>query len=110
MSEKIFSLLGERKLLLNGFEQISLANFTRSRTLKAYLGVDMKQFYTLVFLREAKSRLLAKEASVLNEICAQIELAREHAIKKRVLFFDSQICSKARTKLEDGGWKCYGFM
>ena len=82
-----------------------LANLPRKRSLEAFFGVDTKNFYEIVFLRSAKSRLLVKEASEIDEICAKFEEKFQTKIKKRVIFYNSTNLLKVpkllqRTRLE----------
>ena len=110
MNPKIWPLFEARKILLKDLKSVDLGEFCKRRTLSAYLGVDIKGFYEIVFLREAKSRLLLKEAHEIDEICAKIEQKFQTAIKKRVLFYSSEICSKSLEMLKQNGWRCYDFV
>ncbi|EJP75584.1 MULTISPECIES: hypothetical protein [Campylobacter] len=110
MNPKIWPLFEARKILLKDLKSVDLGEFCKRRTLSACLGVDTKGFYEIVFLREAKSRLLLKEAREIDEICAKIEQKFQTAIKKRVLFYNSEICSKSLEMLKQNGWRCYDFV
>ena len=106
MNNQICELFEEQKLLFKKLETLD----SKKRSFEAFLGVDMKGFYTLIFVRRAKSKLLSKELDELNQICGSIESEREHAIKKRILFFNSAICSKILKNESAAGWKFYDFM
>lgn len=101
----IYKLLSQNSILLPKLAQLELKNFSKKRTLKAYLGVDMKDYYTLIFLRTANGRLLQKEASELEQISSKIQLEKGYSIKKHILFYSSQACSKALAKLKQEGYK-----
>ncbi len=110
MNNQICELFEEQKLLFKKLETLDFARYSKKRSFEAFLGVDMKGFYTLIFVRRAKSKLLSKELDELNQICGSIESEREHAIKKRILFFNSAICSKILKNESAAGWKFYDFM
>ncbi|MEH1010086.1 hypothetical protein QM027_03345 [Campylobacter concisus] len=71
MNQKIWELFEAKKILLRDLKRLDLSEFTKKRSLEAFFGVDTKNFYEIVFLRSAKSRLLLKEASEINEICTK---------------------------------------
>ena len=97
--------------LQNGkITHVKTSEFTKKRSLEAFFGVDTKNFYEIVFLRSAKSRLLLKEASEINEICTKFEEKLQTKIKKRVIFYNSQICSKSLNYFKEEGWSCYDFV
>lgn len=101
----IYRLLSQNSILLPKLAQIELKKFSKKRTLKAYMGVDMKDYYTLIFLRTASSRLSQKQSDELNEISKKIQLEKECNIKKHILFYSSDACSKALNKLKQDGYK-----
>ncbi|QCD44741.1 hypothetical protein [Campylobacter mucosalis] len=110
MNEQICAIFESKKLILKDLKRLETSKFSRSKTLEIFLGVDLKGYYTLVFIRNAKTRFLKKDSDALNEICANIEKSYDFNIKKRVLFYKSEICSKAIKALESGDWRCYDFV
>ncbi|MCD8213368.1 MAG: hypothetical protein LUC34_04905 [Campylobacter sp.] len=110
MNQKIWALFEERRILLKNLKILEISEFCKKRSLTAYLGVDKNSFYEIVFIRDAKSRLLLKEAAQINEICAKFEQKFQTVIKKRVIFYNSQICSKSLDTLRQNGWRCYDFV
>lgn len=109
MNQKIWELFEAKKILLRDLKRLDLSEFTKKRSLEAFFGVDTKNFYEIV-LRSAKSRLLVKEASEIDEICAKFEEKFQTKIKKRVIFYNSQICSKSLKYFKEQGWSCYDFV
>lgn len=107
IDRQIYELFVDKKIVLKNLQRVELGQFCKKRSLEAYFGVRTDGFYEIVFVRRAKSRLLKKEAGELDEICAKIEAKFETAIKKRVLFYDSEICSKSLAMLTASGWRCY---
>ena len=100
----------EQGLLLKNFKTIEMKNFTRSRAYSAYFGVDLQNFNTLVFVREASSRFVMRDSEFLLNLSDQICADLGKVIKKRVLFYNSQICSKSQKFLKENGFVTYAFM
>ncbi|MGG7049130.1 MULTISPECIES: hypothetical protein [unclassified Campylobacter] len=107
MDTQILKLFESKKIFLKDLKNLDVSEFSRSKTLKIFFGVDLKGFYTIVFFRFAKSRLLKKESQALNELCTKFEAKFDTAIKKRILFYSSPACSKALDELTSSGWKCH---
>lgn len=105
MSSEIYKIFEAHNLVLKDLKQIDLSEFSKKKTLKSAIGIDTKGFYTIVFIREAKSRFLKKEFEDIVEICQKIEEKLGLKIKKRVIFYGSQICSKTQNLIKESGWK-----
>ncbi|WP_103572027.1 hypothetical protein [Campylobacter concisus] len=110
MNQKIWELFEAKKILLRDLKTIDTKEFSSKKTLEIFWGVDEKKFYNLIFLRTAKSRLLRKEALELEEICKKIETKFQISLKKKIIFYSSEICSKALKELQKSNWRCYDFM
>lgn len=105
MSSEIYKIFEAHNLVLKDLKQIDLSEFSKKKTLKSAIGIDTKGFYTIVFIREAKSRFLKKEFEDIVKICRKIEEKLGLKIKKRVIFYGSQICSKTQNLIKESGWK-----
>lgn len=105
MKAEIYKIFETRNLALKDLKQIDLTEFSSKRTIECAVGIDIKGFYTIVFIRSAKSRFLKKEFEDIAQICSQIETKLGLKIKKRVIFYSSQICSKTKNLIEESGWK-----
>lgn len=110
MNNETLNLFEKRKIFLRDLKKLDSSEFTRSKTLKIFFGVDTKNFFTIVIFRFAKTKLLRKDNEILNEICQKIETKFDTVVKKRILFYSSNICKKALKDLNDSGWKCYDFV
>lgn len=110
MDQKVVELFSDKKILLRNLQHVELGKITKIRTLDCYFGINLKSFYQIVFIRNAKSRLIKKDAINLNQIVAILEQNFDTAIKKRTLFYSSEICSKAKNELKNTGWTCYDFV
>ena len=101
MLDKISKLCVREDLLLQKFKTLDIASFTRSRSYGAYFGVDLKSYNVLLFMRDAEFLL-----SLASDISASLG----KVVKKRVLFYNSQMCSKSAKFLKENGFSLYAFV
>jgi len=80
----------------------------RSRAYSGLFGVDLDGYNTLVFFRDASSRFVRKDALALISRADGLADALGKVCKRRVLFLNSPLCSKARAELKNAGWKVFG--
>lgn len=102
---KFYDFCISQNLIFKKIEEISLKEIGIRKRINCFLAVDEKSFYVLIIQRNAKSRLLLKEALELDEIYKKIELAKGHSIKRKNLFYNSLICSKAKNFFKENNWK-----
>lgn len=102
---KFYDFCVSQNLIFKKMEEFSLKEIGIKKRIRCFLGVDTNSFYVLIFQRNAKSRLLLKEAIELEEIFKKIELLKEHAIKRKNLFYNSPICSKSTSFFKENNWK-----
>lgn len=107
MNNELSELLIGRKILLKKSREIDFAKYSRKRNYTLILGVDNNNFYNIIFFRKAKSKFLNKELAHLNEISSILESEVKANIKKRILFYSSEICSKVKLNKD---WKFYDFV
>lgn len=110
MDKEIIKLFVQRKILLRNLQDIDLGVITTKRCYKCYLGIDLKGFYTILIIRNAKSKFLAKDFTFLKEIYAFICKKTGISIKKLIFFYNSEICSKVLKLFGENGWKAYDFV
>lgn len=103
--KKIIDLLGSRKILFKKIRKIEL----KKRKLYCYEGVDLKDFYHLVFIRYAKSKLFFKDAKMLLEELEQVQ-SKEGINYKKISLFYKSACKKALIYLREEGFKSYDFV
>ena len=101
MLDKISKLCVREGLLLQKFQTLDIASFTRSRSYGAYFGVDLKSYNVLLFMRDAEFLL-----SLASDISASLG----KVVKKRALFYNSQMCSKSAKFLKENGFSLYAFV
>lgn len=110
MLDKISKLCVREGLLLQKFQTLDIASFTRSRSYGAYFGVDLKSYNVLLFMRDAKSRFVMRDAEFLLSLASDISANLGKVVKKRVLFYNSQMCSKSAKFLKENGFSLHAFV
>lgn len=114
MDNFIASLLIERRILLKDTRTIDLSVFCKKRSYELIFGTDESAYNTFVFIRRAKSRMLKAELNTLNELSEKIAASLGIIVNKRILFYNSEICSKvlatSSEKTNKIKWKFYDFM
>ena len=109
MRADVYKIFENKKIVLKDLKEIDLKEFTKKITLRCFEGIDAKGFYNIIFIREAKSRFLKNEFEDILKIYSAIEAKLKINFKKRTLFYNSDICSKTRTLMEEANFK-YDFM
>lgn len=110
MEKQVCKLFEDKKILLKNLQCVDLSKFTKKRTYKCYYGVDIKGFYTIVLIRDAKSRFLISDFEFVEYLYAQICTKIGANIKKLICFYNSDICSKTLNSFKQKGWKSYAFV
>ena len=95
-------------LLFKSLKQIDIKKeFGSRKKIELYLGVDLKKYYTCIISISKKSRLLKKEAEQLMEFHKKLEKYNDSKIKKKYIYVDAPLCSKAKSLLQDEGWALF---
>ncbi|MDO5046324.1 hypothetical protein [Campylobacter sp.] len=105
MRAEIYKIFEAYNIALKDLKEVDLSEFSGKRTLKCVVGVDIKGFYTIVFIRSAKSRFLKKEFEDIVQIYSKIQTKLGINIKKPIIFYTSEICSKTKNLMQELGWK-----
>jgi len=105
--KEIVEYLHSKKLIFKSLKEITPKELGSRKKVKLYLGIDLKDFYTLVMCVEKKSRILRKEASELMLLHEKLEKYIDSKITKKYIIIKAPLCSKAKALLEEQGWKVY---
>ncbi|MGB1226540.1 MAG: hypothetical protein ACPG9K_01520 [Poseidonibacter sp.] len=65
-----------------------------------------KEFYS-IFIVDAKSRFLRKNADDLMALNDTLSKHLDHNFKKKILLISSPLCSKAKAYLKENKWSVY---
>ena len=94
-------------MIFKSFKEISPKELGSRKQVSIYLGVDLKAYYTVVMYLEKKSRVIKKEAQTLIFLHEKLESHLGSKITKKNIFIKAPLCSKAKTFLEECGWKVW---
>ncbi len=98
---KINDKLFNKNIILKEIKDITPK--TRKK-IKVYLGVDMKNYYYLLVELNTKSKVLVQNAKDIIEFVTPLSDIN-FKNNKKILFIESQICSKAKEYLKQNGWR-----
>jgi hypothetical protein len=94
--KEVVDILRKNNIVCKKLQQIKLN--TRKK-INAYLGVNLKDEYCIVFEIFKKSRFLNKDYEELLKFLPDINFR----YKKKILILHSPICSRVKEKMKD--WK-----
>lgn len=69
--------------------------------------VDAKSFYHCVLFVTSKSRFLQKNSAEVGEIYKKTVQFCGHNFKYKHIFIQNGLCSKAKERLTEDGWRIY---
>jgi len=75
------------------------------KKIEIYAATSVDSQYYGIFIINAKSRFLRKNADELMTMCDQLTTFVEHNFKRKELLISSPLCSKAKAYLKDNSWK-----
>ncbi|AXH08764.1 hypothetical protein CP960_05370 [Malaciobacter halophilus] len=70
-----------------------------------YTATDIKSTYYAIFIVDAKSRFIRKNANDLLELFEKLKEFKGHNFKHKELLISSPLCSKAKSFLKDNEWR-----
>lgn len=72
-----------------------------------YHATSVKKEFYAIFIVDAKSRFLRKNADDLMTLCETFSSHLDHNFKRKVLLISSPLCSKAKAYLKENKWSVY---
>lgn len=102
--KEIADILQKNKLIFKSLKEIPIKEFGSRKKINLYLGVDLKNYYTFVLHIKKKSKILRREAMELMEFHKKMEVYNESAIKKKYIYLQAPICSKAKNLFQEQKW------
>lgn len=103
----IVEYLQKKHIIFKSLREIDPKVLHSRKQVKIYLGVDLKRYYTMVMYLEKKSRVVKKEARVLILLHEKLEEYLERKITKKMILINAPLCTKAKSLLEESGWKVW---
>ncbi|MCB4780470.1 MAG: hypothetical protein LGB62_04585, partial [Sulfurovum sp.] len=77
------------------------------KKIEIYLGINLKGYYGLVMCLSKKSRVLRKETEEIIVLHQKIQNYIDAMIPYCYILIDAPLCSKAKTMLNEHGWKVF---
>jgi len=99
--------LQQEGLLFKSLKPIDIKIFGSRKKIDIYLGVDLKKYYACILHIKKKSRILSKEAIELMAFHQKLETLNESKIKKKYIYIQAPLCSKAKALMEAEKWKIW---
>ena len=96
-----------KNILFKQIEQITPKTLGSRKKIGIYSALGIDKNYYAIFIIDAKSRFLRKNAQDLLLLLEQLIAHEEHNFKKKILLISSPLCSKAKTFLQEEGWSVY---
>ncbi len=102
--KEIANILQENNLLFKSFKQIDMKELGSRKKIDIYLGVDLKKYYASIIHIKKRSKILSKEALEIMEFHKKLEVYNDSAIKKKYIYIQAPICSKAKALFKEQKW------
>ena len=93
-----------KNVIFKELNEVPIKDLKSRKKIKIYDGVGVDKNYYAIFIIDAKSRFLRKNANELIQICSTLIDLKEHNYKKKELLISSPLCSHAKKLLKDNGW------
>ena len=83
---------------------MSVKDLGSRKKIEIYVATSVFKDYYAIFLINAKSRFIRKNAEDLIILCEKLAQVQEHNFKKKELLISSPLCSKAKKFLKENKW------
>lgn len=94
----------DRDILFKEIKEISPKELGSRKKIGIYVATAVNKEYYAIFIVDAKSRFIRKNANDLIELTGKLIDFQGHNFKKKELLVSSPLCSKAKKFLEDEKW------
>ena len=105
--KNIVETLAKNRVICKSFEKIDLKSLNSRKKIDLYLGVTIKKYYTIVIYINRKSTVVTKDIKDYLELHKKLEEYNSSKILKKYIIIKSTLCSKAKERLENEGWKIF---
>ena len=105
--KEIVEYLQKKNIIFKSLKEITPKELGSRKKIELYLGIDLKDYYTLVMHVEKKSRVLRKEAGELMNLHEKLEKYIDSKITKKHIIIKAPLCSHAKAMLEEHGWRVW---
>ncbi|RXJ57631.1 hypothetical protein [Candidatus Marinarcus aquaticus] len=95
----------QKNILFKTLEKVEPKALGSRKKIDIYAATGIDKNYYAIFIVEAKSRFLKKNAQELIELCEKLAHLQGHNFKQKILLIGSPLCSKAKVFLEQNQWQ-----
>lgn len=102
--KEITNYYQNKNIIFKDFKEIEPKELGSRKKITIYAATSVEKNYYAIFIVDAKSRFIRKNANDLIELCEILAKYLDHNFKKKELLISSPLCSKAKTFLKENGW------
>lgn len=95
----------EKNILFKEIEEIEPKILESRKKIRIFTATGVDKNYYAIFILNAQSRFLKKNAEELIVLCGKLADYKGHNFKKKILLIGSPLCSKAKEFLKQNEWK-----
>lgn len=96
-----------KDIIFKQIDQITPKELGSRKKIGIYHATSIKKEFYSIFIIDAKSRFLRKNADELMALTDILSTHLDHNFKKKVLLISSPLCSKAKAYLKENKWSVY---
>lgn len=93
-----------KNIIFKELNTVEPKELSSRKKIEIYDGIGIDKNYYAIFVLNAKSRFLRKNANDLIQLLNRLIDLKEHNYKKKILLISSPLCSHAKQLLKDNGW------
>ncbi len=93
-----------KNVIFKELNEVAVKDLKSRKKIKIYDGIGIDKSYYAIFIIDAKSRFLRKNATELMHLCNMLIDLKEHNYKRKELLITSPLCSHAKKLLKENGW------
>lgn len=105
--KELTNYFNNKNILFKNIENIDPKLLKSRKKIAIYSSTGIDKNYYAIFILNAKSRFLKKNAEELMALLTVLADLKGHNFKKKVLLISSPLCSKAKALLKENGWSVY---
>ena len=94
----------DKQVLFKDIKEITPKELGSRKKIGIYVATSVSKDYYAIFIADAKSRFIRKNANDLIELCDKLAKFQDHNFKKKELLISSPLCSKAKKFLKENKW------
>ena len=105
--KELIEFLSTKGLIFKKLKNIEPKELEIRKRVTIYIGVDLKNYHTVILHISQKSRFLTKDVLKLEEIFQKVIDFKNINYKKKILILNAPLCSKAKTIINKKKWKLF---